>query len=630
MCRRPNHLQVRLCLALALTWAAVALAEPARTPIVATSSGRILTVRAMLADYSHPEKEVFWARDFWRGKLSGWSREGYSAVVWYGPNEFTNGEQVLVGHDTFPEARELSVAESKRRIDQMRWLFATGKSLGLQSFLLTQHIFFTDAFGKAHGLLEPQPVSPSVGAWHSDGYPNFWRGGERVYGCAVRDEQTRSYTEAVYAEIVRTYPDLDGFWIYNGEPLPGERSTFFGEAIAPALKRSGRRPLAVVNQWQTTLDGYLRNVAPESVYDNTWLGFHGYNSEQITDAKPYPGLVHWSEETGLPTVVDVYPANQHYFPFNSPRFAYEIATEMKKVAGIAGFLYYERHISGTLLGPLFRKALARYTGSAESYSEEPWIDWLEGRFGDRAAARHFLEAYDVSARIIPEMCALVYSGGDVMRRELRLPYAFFSTPFPWAHMTSPARGGRLVPVRHYAESVARDRQRFADRDGSDASRHPHYQHTLWGSEGGSIYNVTPPAHMRSISDMGRRCQAAAEKGLRTVTRNREEARRLRDIMEAYRLLTLYYERKVAAAIEALVYGRSQRPEDRESATRLADEALQAYVEAAAFMHEELDPFYETLTTSPLTEAGVPLPELIELERDERRDLAGIFAWPEGP
>jgi hypothetical protein len=105
-------------------------------------------------------------------------------------------------------------------------------------------------------------------------------------------------------------------------------------------------------QWQTPLEGYLKNFATKEVYDNIWLGFHGYNSENITDSKPYPGVVEWSEKTGLPTVVDIYPANQLYFPFNSPKFAYEIANEMKKVENFVGFVYWERGMSGTKQGPL--------------------------------------------------------------------------------------------------------------------------------------------------------------------------------------------------------------------------------------------------------------------------------------
>lgn len=596
-----------------------------KTPMSMTQ--RILSFRAILQGYPNPDQKAFWDRDLWNRLIVGWSEEGYNAVVWYGPNEFTNGEQLLVRHVEFPEARELSRGECERRIAQMQWLFHRARELGLKNVLLTQHIFFTKAFAKAHGLDEPMPVSPTVGEWHNKGYPDFWREG-KVYNCAVRTEITRSYTEAVYTELLQTYPNLDGFYGYNGEPVPGNRSTFFKEAILPGLKRSGRKPLFIVSQWQTPLENYIESIVSPDIYENIWLGFHGYNSENITDAKPYPGVVEWSEKTGLPTVVDIYPSNQRYFPFNSPRFAYDIVSEMKKVEGFVGFVYYERHISGTLLGPLFRKALAYYASRPASYSEEPWLALLEQQFGDRRAAKYFLKAFDISTRIIPETHALVYSGGDVLRRELRLPYAFFTESYPWSYMTSPARGGRLVPVRHYAEWVARKPDVFRENNGSDPHRYPYYQQSIWGSEGGSIFNIIPPAHMRKIRTMGAECLHEAEEGLKHVAKNREEAIHQRDIMQAYQLLTHYYERKIMAAISALVYSRSHRQEDRQEAEKVANEALQAYLPTADFMHDRLDPFYIELTGQPLKEAGIPLSELIEAEKKERDNLAQIFDWPE--
>ena len=97
----------------------------------------------------------------------------------------------------------------------------------------------------------------------------------------------------------------------------------------------------------------------------------------------------------------------------------EITREMKRTENFVGYLYWE--FSGPLLSPLFRKALARYSASDEPYNDEPWLDLLAQQYGDRRAAQHFVNAYNISGRILPEMCALVYHGGDVLKRELRLP-----------------------------------------------------------------------------------------------------------------------------------------------------------------------------------------------------------------
>lgn len=508
-----------------------------------------LAFRGFLQGYPNTDNEVFWNTQYWDDLLKDRSNEGFTAVVWYGPNEFTNGQHMLVRHIEFPEARELTEAENDRIISHWQWIFDRAHEYGLGNYLLTQHIFTTKAFAQSHGLLEPGPTSPTVSQWQKK------------------------------------------------------------------------------DQWQIPLESFMRDVRPGADANDLWLGFHGYNSEQITDAKPYPGAVRWSETTGLPTVPDIYPANQLFFPFNSPKFAHEIVSEMLRVTNFAGFLYYERHISGSIMGPLFRKALARYGRSFEAYSPEPWVTILAEQTGNRESAQRLLNAYDACARVIPETCALVYSGGDVMRRELRIPYEFFSEPFPWSHMTSPARGGRLVPVRHYSEMIARDRERLSD-NGSDHQNPPYYQHPVWGSEGGSVYNVTPVRHMQNIRELGALCLSEAESALEIAQQGHEALTEIRDIMEGVHLLSIYYEKKVAAAIAALVFKYSGLRADRRTAEQAADKALEAYVVAAEFMHERLDPFYERVSGSPLHEAGIRLPELIAAERRDREMIGRIFGWNE--
>jgi hypothetical protein len=588
--------------------------------------GQELLFRGFLQGYPNTDNEVFWNFGYWDSLLRERAQEGFTAVVWYGPNEFTNGQHMLVRHVEFPEARRLSATENERIISHWRQIFDRAHELGLENYLLTQHVFVTKAFAEFHGLLDPGPTSPTVSHWQEKGYPNFWPGDPSpIHHCGVRNELTRAYTEAVYIELANIYGSLDGFWGYAGEPLPGDRSTFYREAIRPALERSNRPIRFVANQWQIPLEGFMANIRPYATSSELWLGFHGYNSEQITDAKPYPGVIHWSETTQLPTVPDIYPANQLYFPFNSPQFAHEMVAEIRKVPNLAGFLYYERHISGSLLGPLFRKSLARYGRRFEPYSPEPWVEILTEQVGNPTAARHLLNAYDACARVIPETCALVYSGGDVMRRELRLPYAFFAEPFPWSNVTSPARGGRLVPVRHYAMMLAGDPERFVG-NGSEHQRSPFYQHALWGSEGGSVYGVTPPQHMQKIRELGALCLMETEIALEHASEGREALRQIRDLMEGTKLLAQYYEKKIAATIAALVYSQSHRGVDREHAERTADEALAAYMLAGEFMHERLDPYYLRISGAPLSEAGVNLPELMEAEKRDREMIAEIFKW----
>jgi hypothetical protein len=592
-----------------------------------------LPFRAILVSYSHPvhtppdtSPNNFWNKDYWGANLTKFSTAGYNAVVWIGPSEFgaaaDGADHLLLRLKDFPEARQISPEENERIITQMKWLFHKAKELGMKNFIYTQSIWYSSAFSKAHGLDHPMPVSQTVCKFHNEPY-----GGRMMSNCCVRNEQTRSYTEAVFAEAAQIYDDLDGFYADIGEALPGDRGDWFREAIAPGLRRSGRKPLVIAIQWQVPIEDFKKNIAAKEVYDNTWLAFHAYNSEQITDAKPYPGLVYWAEQTGLPTVAAVYPANVTQLPFNSPRLAYEIVQEMKRIPNFQGFLTWQ--FLPPALSSLFNEALGRYAKTGEAYSDTPWMEELKEKFGDAGAAQHFLNAYDLSSRIIPEFCALVYSGNDVQRRELRVPYTFLNGQFPSSWMTSPVRGGRLVPIPEYSMFSAKNPARYKDNTGEDPTRSPYFQEVVWGSEGGSVFNVTPALHMAKIKDLGEKSFQEAQLGMKTVKRNRDEAEQIVSFMNAYMLLSRYYGKKVAAGVAAGIYSYSAKPEDRKEAIRLADEAVDDYVEAAGFMHERLDPVMTKLYGRPLMEAGsIRLPQLIEAEKQEREQLPKLFHWPQ--
>lgn len=588
-------------------------------------TGRTLDFRGILAVYGHPRRGVdsnFWDCARWADRLRGWGGEGYNAVVWLGPNEFgaaaQGADHLILRHVEFPEARELPAEENERIISQMKWLFRTAREHGLANYLYTHFVWVTPAFARAHGIDQPMPVSPTVSKFHNQPY------GPAVYrNCGVVNEDTKRYTGAIFAECTSLYEDLDGFYMDVGECLPGEKTSFYRDAVASGLRRCGRRPRVIALQWQCTMEHFLQNVRPPEVYDHLWLAYHAYNSEQITDAKPYPGLVEWMETTDLPTVAAIYPANIQRFPFNSPRFAFDIIREMKKHGNFRGFLYWEFSPPG--LSALFRKALPLYARSADLYREEHWTGLLAEEFGNEESARHFLNAYNISGRIIPEMCALVFGGSDWTKRELRIPFHLLRHSH-WA--TSPARGRRLVPIGVYSQYAAAKPETFRNRNGSEYNLPPLYQQeAVWGSEGGSSYDVIPPVHMAAVRAMGEAAHRAAEQGLRAAV-NRVAADRAYAWMEGYRRLSAYYELKVNAAVAALMHMQGRREDDREEALTLGDRALAAYLELARYFQGTLNPLYLELTGQALSESAFnqPLDELVALERGDREKLAEIFNW----
>jgi hypothetical protein len=568
------------------------------------------------------EAKQFWDKEHWDRVLRGWAAEGYNHVLyWVEPWNKHAWQTFLIRHAEHPEARELTPEQSGKLQKHVAWIFGRAHELGLKNLLFSYFIVTTPAFARAHGMDRELPVSAAVDFRHNLKEMGFHFG--------VRNEATRKFTEAAVAELFGTFKDLDGLYGAMGEAVPGKRSTWYREAVVPGLKRSGRDPVFIAASWMQPLDDFVQDMAPREVYGNTWLAVHA-NAEVFTDARPYPTYARWLDRASVPAVVEVMHHNfEAGLPFNSPRLAWEVIRECRRFERCDGVLAW---FSQGHPDYLMRRALAYYARKDVPYSDGPWLDLLEERYGDRDAARHFLNAYHASARITPEVCALAWVPHDLgVSRQLLLPYWYWTGEDPrWSELASPARGGVLLPPRYYARVVAALGEQFRDNSGADGAKnrdHPGAQELLWGL---GDYPVTPEAHMRQVRRLGNECLEEAAAGLERVKKNREEAAAVSNSMKAYKLLADYYERKVLAATAALVY-RFGGPEARkEEAERLADEAVERYEVAINFFWEAIDRKSGKIKGRWLDGKALTLPELIDREKRERKELPALFSWAKRP
>lgn len=187
--------------------------------------------------------------------------------------------------------------------------------------------------------------------------------------------------------------------------------------------------------------------------------------------------------------------------------------------------------------------------------------------------------------------------------------------------------GSLLPMRYYAKVVAQYGSQFLNNDGSDWTKnreHPGSQELMWGL---GDYPITPEAHMRNIRKLGETALREAEQALKTVKLHHDEAQSLDHYMKAYKLLADYYEQKVLAASAALIYEFGGGPDSRERAERFADAAVNRYQIAATYIWEKIDKRSGAMKGRRFGDKTYTLPELIEREKQERRQLASLFHWP---
>ena len=329
--------------------------------------------------------------------------------------------------------------------------------------------------------------------------------------------------------------------------------------------------------------------------------------------------------------------NMSELPWNSPQWAHDILKETRKIEHCVGFINYVGGCLSSEKWELFGRGLGYYGQHNEPYADERWIEFLKERFGDESAAKHFLNAYNISAGITPGVNAIAWCPHDG-----RCPHQLILKYWHWtdqderfSNFANPARGATLLPVRHYSRVVAQRGRAFRNNDGSDyqwtlaeANRrlhdHPGEQELIWGHVD---YQVTPEAHMAKIRAMGEACLAEATAAMPRVKSNLDQAALIQNRMKAYKLLTDYYERKVLAAISALIYSYNRDPAEKTQAERLADQTVELYERAANFIYEALDQKRGEMKGGWHDEYGT-LPKLIQMEREERARLPILFHWPD--
>jgi hypothetical protein len=597
------------------------------TPKAPNGSAEPLPIRMCKLDLDHPwfyEKaghkdmaDSFWDHERWEKLLILRAEEGYNSIYWWvNPWIEESWQSWFIAHKDYPEARVLSDEQFSRVQDQLNWLYNRAHQLGMRNFQFNHCIVTTKPFAAAHDL-------------KGVGIEGDFRGAE----WGDRNEVTRGFTEKTIAELFQTYEALDGLMCPLGDSLPGKRSSWYREAIVPGLRRSGRDPICIIETWQLPFEDFMEDIANKDIYPNTWVNVD-FNGENLTDDRPYPIAARWAERGGLPTIYEILDLDfEGNLPFNGPRYAYNIARNLRKVDNCVGFNYWgEPHRDAE--NYLFRKALAYYGKTAEPYSDEPWVKILAEKFGDADAAQHFLKAYEMSGHITPEVCALVWVPICTLEgRQLSLKYWFLSNlgkNVRIGYYNGTARGTEILPVKYYAWVVAELGEQWVngDRLGSDYKSPSNEQVYKWEL---ADHPVTPEAHMAKIRQLGERALAEAELAMKTVKTQHDEAQAIYNYMQAYKLLADYYEKKVLTAVSALVYGFGGPVKYRDEAQQLADEVVRLYELAANFMWEKIDKQTGSLKGMGGWEMGnrppSTMPQLIAAEKQERAHLAEIFHWP---
>jgi dipeptidyl aminopeptidase/acylaminoacyl peptidase len=293
----------------------------------------------------------FFDLEYWDRFFSMMARARYNAVSFWHSHPF--GEMVRLAK--YPEAAVLQGDEMDKAIRFWHALYKLAEEHGIDVHWVTWNIHTTPQFAKAHGIRDAGVDSPLV----------------------------RDYMKECVREMLREYPEIDGFGTCPGEAMGGlnatQREEFIRECYLEPMRETGR-DMPLIHRYWGGEPGAVSAMLGDAKYpgdvllDIKFNGEHMYSSEKAhvkdrtwLDQQPRPYQILWHLRND-----DIYQLN-----WGDPWFASAL---MKNCAGSAGFVMgSEVEVPGA---DRYHTAATEWHEKWKYTFEKHWFRWMVwGRAG---------------------------------------------------------------------------------------------------------------------------------------------------------------------------------------------------------------------------------------------------------
>ena len=503
-----------------------------------------ITYDGAMYDYRYTPEEFpfFYDKKLWTRYLDFLLENRMNTLYLWNGHPFTS----LLKLPKYPEAQELTDAQLDQNMEMFRWLATEADRRGIWVIQAFYNIHISHALARAHGL---------------------------PYQLHEPTEFASRYTRYCVAEFIRTYPNV-GLMMTLGEALhPEYGAEWLTKTIIPGV-RDGMRglglteePPLIVRAHATRIEEAMKAALP--LYKNIYT-MHKWNGESLTwtDVRGEVLRMHRSlVELGSTHIVNVHLlSNLEPFRWGAPSFIQKAMQSMDRI-GVKGLhLYPLRYWDWPNSADhppeiqferdwIWFEAWARYAWNPDrdpAAERRYWIGRIAARYGTAEAARHILDAYELSGTCAPRLLPRIgITEGN--RQSLTLGML----------MTQLIDPERYRPEPLLWEGDAPPGERLDEWVRKEWEHKPH--------EG-----ETPIAVAAEVAESASKAVAAAEAAAPFVTEDREEYQRLVNDMRAIEAQYRYYDAKTRAAALVLRYGYSQDVKDLEQALRLVQESVEHY------------------------------------------------------
>jgi len=503
-----------------------------------------ITYDGAMYDYRYTPEEFpfFYDQRLWTRYLDFLLENRMNTLYLWNGHPFTS----LLKLPKYPEAQELSDAQLDANMAMFRWLATEADRRGIWVIQAFYNIHISHALARARGL---------------------------PYQLKAPTEFTSQYTRYCISEFIRTYPNV-GLMMTLGEALAPEYGPeWLAKTIIPGVKDGMRElgtaqePPIIVRAHATRIEEAMHQALP--LYKNIYT-MHKWNGESLTwtDVRGEVLRMHRSlVELGSTHIANIHLlSNLEPFRWGAPSFIQKTLQSCQRI-GIQGLhLYPLRYWDwpNSADNPaeiqfdrdwIWFEAWARYAwdpNRAPAAERQYWIARIAEHYGSTEAARHILDAYELSGTCAPRLLPRIgITEGN--RQSLTLGMLM-------PQLIDPERYNALPLLW---EGDAPPGERLADWVRKEWEHKPH--------EG-----ETPIAVAAEVAGAAARAVAAAEAAGPSVKQDREEYQRLLNDMRAMEAQYRYYDAKTRSAALVLRYGYSHDLQDLQRALVPLKESVAHY------------------------------------------------------
>ncbi len=503
-----------------------------------------VTYDGAMYDYRYTPEEFgfFYDKQLWTRYLDFLLENRMNTLYLWNGHPFPS----LLKLPKYPDAQELSDGDLARNMEMFRWLTNEADRRGIWVIQAFYNIHISHALAKSRGLAF-QHSTPS--------------------------EFTSQYTRYCIGEFIKTYPNA-GLMMTLGEALsPQYGPEWLTKTIIPGVKDAMREtgmakePPIIVRAHATRIEEAMHAALP--LYKNIYT-MHKWNGESLTwtDVRGEVLRMHQSlVGLGSTHIANIHLlSNLEPFRWGAPSFIQRTLQSCQRI-GIRGVHVYPLRYWDWPNSPdnpaevqferdwIWFEAWARYSWNPNrdaAAEREYWVGRIAAHYGNRDAARHILDAYELSGVCAPRLLPRI--GITEGNRQS------FTLGMLMTQLIDPERYNALTLLW---EGDAPPGERLADYVRKEWERQPH--------EGETPIGVAALAQSSAESAV-----AAAEAAQPLVTGNQEEFARLLNDMRCMAEQYRYYNAKTRAAALVLRYGYSHRIDDLKEALPLLAASVDHY------------------------------------------------------